>query len=383
MNPQVQYYHSQNFIDKPETQRKLESLALNIKKSWTQDCDQTDSMKEIIEIIDGMLIMTSLEEYFSNNQSVLDYFMGDFSEEVIENILRQPTVFGDKGDEIAMELLFHFVKLFMKFHKNKEYSPLFEKIRKIFTNDSMNGYFNTNSRNFRIDVNPKKLNTYQQFNEEFCKNFEKEKKKLETFNIGDKVDILIKYDESRCSVDKNNWVRGIIIDIKDNEYIIQYPKKNNNNNEIHFPLDSPNVLKEGTKTEDWDWRLSLKKNDVVDCYDRSTWYPATICNVIEYENENGLIYKEYKVGFRLYPENFLDNSEYDYNTFLQYYIFWDNNDNLVDEEGNSYIGDQPRFDEELPFYTKRIQKFQKYSSILYKKNSKISEIFIYAKRNKK
>jgi ribosomal protein L19 len=90
-------------------------------------------------------------------------------------------------------------------------------------------------------VNPKKLNTFKQFNEEFCKNFEKEKEKLETFNIGDKVDISIRYDNSRQDVDKNNWVRGIIIDIKDNEYIIQYPNKYNNNNEIKFPLDSPNV----------------------------------------------------------------------------------------------------------------------------------------------
>ena len=361
MNPQTQYYYSQNFIDKPETQRKLESLAQNIKKSWHQDCDETDSMKEIIEIIDGMLIMTSLEEYFSNNQSILDYFMGDFSEEVIENILRQPVVFGDKGDEIAMELLFHFVKLFMKFHKNKEYSPLFEKIRKIFSKEK-SSYFDTKTRSYKMDVNPTKLNTYKQFNQEFCKNFEKEKKKKETFNIGDKVDILIRYDNSRQDVDKNNWVRGIIIDIKDNEYIIQYPSKYNNN-EIKLPFDSPNVLKEGTKTEDYDWRLSLKKNDVIDCYDRSTWYPATIVNVNEHENENGLIYKEYKVGFRLYPDHFLDNSEYDYNTFLQYYIFWDNNNNLEDNEGNTYIGDGIGLDEDLPFYSKRIQKFQKYSSM--------------------
>ena len=375
MNPQTQYYHSQNFIDKPEIQRKLESLAQDIRKSWAHDCDETDSMKEIIEIIDGMLIMPSLEEYFSNNQSVLDYFMGDFSKDVIENILNQPIVYGDKGDDIAMEVLFHFVKLFMKFHKNKEYSPLFEKIRKIFSKESYISYFNP--RNFRRDVNPKKLYTYKQFNEEFCKNFVKEEKKaLETFNIGDKVDVLIKYDNSRWAVDKNNWVRGIIIEIKDNEYIVQYPSKNNYRNEINFPLDSPNILKEGTKTEDYEWRLSLKENDVVDCYDRSTWYPATICKVNEYENENGLIYKEYHVGFRLYPDHFLDNTEYDYNTFLQYYIFWDNNSNLVDNEGNTYIGDGTGCDEELPFFSKRIQKFQKYSSMQREiKNKEINSLY--------
>ena len=36
--------------------------------------------------------------------------------------------------------------------------------------------------------------------------------------------------------------------------------------------------------QDWDWRLSLKKFDVVDCYDRQRWFPATVCEVIDYEN---------------------------------------------------------------------------------------------------
>ena len=119
MNPQVQYYYSQINENKSETYLKLETLSKDVQNSWRCDCDETNSIKEIIEIIDGMLIMSSLEDYFSNSKKDLEYFMGDFSKEVIENILRQPALFGDNGDEIALDLLYHFVRLFMQFHKKK------------------------------------------------------------------------------------------------------------------------------------------------------------------------------------------------------------------------------------------------------------------------
>ena len=209
-----QFYYSNN-NDKSETYLKLESLSLNVRKSWVEDSDQTDSMKEIIEIIDGMLIMTSLEDYFLNNKTDLDYFMGEFSKEVLTYTLNQPVIFGENGDEIGMDLIYHFVKLFMKFHQNKEYAPLFEKIRKIFSKDNSNSFFNPQERSMRKEINPKKLFTYQQFNEEFCKNFEKEKKSQESFQKGEKVDVLIKNKSHRFSLDKNFWTRGIISDIKE------------------------------------------------------------------------------------------------------------------------------------------------------------------------
>ena len=289
MDPHTQYYYSFMINNRSENYQKLQSLCNDIKRSWINDCDETESMKEIIELIKGMLIMSSLEEYFSNNKNDLDYFMGEFTKEVIFNILTQPVIFGDNGDQIGLDLIFHFIKLFMHFHKNKEYAPLFEKIRKIFSKDYSTSLFNPNSKSSKKENNPKKGYTYEQFNEEFCKDFKKEKINFEPFNIGDKVDVSIKYKSSRSTLDNNAWVRGIIIDIKDNEYIIEYPNDNLYDNKINYPFDSPNVLKEGTKTEDWDWRLSLKENDIIDCYDRSRWFPATICKVIENKNKNGLI----------------------------------------------------------------------------------------------
>ena len=362
MDYQTQYYLGQ-YKNKSETFLKLESLCQDIKKSWFQDCDETDSMKEIIQIIDGMLIMTSLEEYFSNNKKDLDYFMGNFSKEVISNIMIQPVIFGDNGDEIGLDLLYHFIKLFFQFHNNKEYSPLFEKIRNIFAkNCYYNSFFSPNSRSHKKENNPEKEYTNSIFNEQYCKKFQKEKSNLETFRIGDKVDVLIKNEASRTSLDSNAWIRGKIIDIVDNEYIIEYRNNEFYNSKIKYPFDSPYVLKEGKRTEDWEWRLSLKENDVIDCYDRFKWYPATIIKVVKnILDENGnAIYKEYQVGFRLYPDNFLEK---DYDTFVQNTIFWDNNDNQVDSNGKSYYGDCSNLDETISFYSKKIQKFKKYSSI--------------------
>ena len=255
---QVQQYLYGNYINKSDTYRKLESLCQDVMMSWRNDSDETNSMKEIIQIMDGMLIMTSLEDYFLKNKTDLDYFMGEFTKEVISNILIQPIVYGENGDDIALDLIFHYIKLFMHFHKNKEYSPLFEKIKKIFDKENYS-YFRPHERNYKKELNPKKENTYEQFNNEFCSDFKKNIKETQTFNVGDKVDVLINHFKGGHSLDQNAWVRGIITDKNENEYTIEYPNNSSYNNKIKYPIDSPNVINEGIKTEDWEWRLNLKK----------------------------------------------------------------------------------------------------------------------------
>ena len=49
-----------------------------------------------------MLIKDSLEEYFSNDEQVLNCFINEFYECVIRNILIQPIIYGENGDEIAI-----------------------------------------------------------------------------------------------------------------------------------------------------------------------------------------------------------------------------------------------------------------------------------------
>ena len=135
MDPQTQNYYA-HYTKYTEVYRKLISLANDVKSSYQYDRDETDSIKEIIEILKSILIMESIEEYFSNNKSDLNYFMGEFSREVLQYILHQYFVYGENGNELALELLFHFVELFFKFHKNKEYNVLFENIRTIFNPNS-------------------------------------------------------------------------------------------------------------------------------------------------------------------------------------------------------------------------------------------------------
>ena len=356
MASQFQHLYSQHYS---EVYRKLNSLLNDIKSSYIHDCEEnekTKSIKEIIEIINGILIMSSLEEYFSHNKEDINYFMKDFTENVIKYILYQNFIYGENGQELALDLFFHFIKLFFKFHKNKEYVPLFDNIRKIFDEDSR--YFKPFSNN---EKDPKKMYTCEQFNEEFCKDFKIEKSIKENFKKGDKVDFLYEKKNYHPDIHNKAWIRGEITDIANEKYIIRFPKKSSYE-EIKYPIDSQIIRKEGTTTKDWDWRLNLKKNDVVDCYDRGKWYPATVCDVIEFNNEYGH-YKEYKIGFRLYLDKFLENKEYDYNLFVNYTIFWDNNNNMTDKDGNSYYGDDERCDEKIPFYSKRIQKFQKFSSV--------------------
>ena len=355
MNPQAQNYYS-HYTQHSEVYRKLYSLAIDIRNSYQRDCDETDSIKEIIEIIKSILIMASLEEYFSNNQTDLNYFMGEFSKDVIEYILRQDIVYGENGHELALDLLFHFIKLFFKFHKIKEYSNLFENIRKIF--DLSSSYFSPNR--FHSDKNPKKAKTYQQFNEEFCSEFKKEEKDEELFKVGDKVDFLLT-KETHFQMEKKVWIRGEIQKIEDDNYIINYPYRDYCK-EVKIPTKAKKVKTYKSMTSDWEWRLSLKRFDLVDCYDRGRWYPATVFKIEEFQNKLG-DFKEYKIGYRLYPDKIMENKDYDYSDIVSNYIFWDNNNNSTDSEGNSYYGDSENADDTLSFYSKRIQKFKKYSTI--------------------
>ena len=138
----------------------LPHIASEIKISWLRDCDKTESMKTLNQIILDILNKeNSLEEAFNKDEKLLKYFMTDFMQEVISNILNQPIVYGDNGDDIALELLYNIYKLFLKFHHNKNYSPLFERIREIVKEKQSQNFFSPlsefKSQMLKVD-NPKK-----------------------------------------------------------------------------------------------------------------------------------------------------------------------------------------------------------------------------------
>ena len=157
---------------------ELEKIAQEIKLSWIRDCDKTEYMIKLTKMIKEMLTKESLEEYFSNNDEDLNYFMGDCIQEVIQNILVQPIIFGDNGDEIGLELLININKLFLKFHKNKKYASLFEKIRVIFNDRSSRTFFTSDDNR---NNNPIKKYDFSKFNAVYNSDFYKKKRRFKFF----------------------------------------------------------------------------------------------------------------------------------------------------------------------------------------------------------
>ena len=131
-----------------EIRDKLREIVKEIKESWARDTDKTEYMIKFIEMLKEMITHDTLEEYFSNNEKDLSLFMGDCLQEIINHILIQPIIYGDNGDKIGLNLLYHIFKLFLKFHKNNKYAPLFERIRSIFNNKE-------HSTSFLLPINTK------------------------------------------------------------------------------------------------------------------------------------------------------------------------------------------------------------------------------------
>jgi len=341
---------------------KLKKIKEEIKHSWYKDCDRTEYMIEFTKMLKEMASKDTLEDYFSNDEQTLTEFKGEILQEIIGNILIQPKIYGDNGEEIALNLLLNLFKLFLKFHKNSNYSTIFERIRYIFHQDhGSNSFFS----NHRYEDDEKKYN-YSNFNSQFCSEFEK--KNENTFKIGDEVDFIIdNNNNSRSIVDRNSWVRGKIKDIQNDEYIIGYCE----DSDINIPKNDYNLSKKNTKTLDWEWRTNLKQYDVIDCFDRNKWYPATILDVIEEEENNGYKKIKYKIGFRLYPDHF-KNLEDENDTYDKHTDIWKNEYNSddaqikTDNNGEKYVGDMDNCNEDIIFHSKRIQKFNTYSAVQQK-----------------
>ena len=365
---------------------ELHHLASEIKISWIRDTDKTDAMKKLTKILTDILNKyETLEDAFNQDEKLLQYFMTEFIEEVINNILQQTFVYGKNGDDIALELLYTIYKFILKYHQNTKYSPLFERIREIVNTSKSNFFFfkrPSHQRNQALKIdNPKKRLTFNYFNHKFCSDFLDEKKEEENiFKEGQNIDVLIKYERSRTQLDKKAWVRGTIksVDKEKYIYIIESPELDS---EINVQIGSNEVAPEGSKTQDWEWRRSLKKYDLVDCYDRNTWYPSTICNVDEQILESGYKKITYRVGFRLYPKYFKnENDEND--QYENYKCFWKTNKlELEEETKEEFYGDTSNCDENIEFYSKIIQKFQTYSKVQKEFLDQPTQYYAYGNNN--
>ena len=341
----------------------LQHISSEINTIWLTNSDKTDEMKKLISFLDDILSKdVTLEDVFNQNESLLQYFMTNFMNEVISSILKQSVVYNENGDDIALDLLYHIYKLFLKYHQNKKYAPLFEKIREIINTEYHIPSFFDSQDDPRTQImkndNPKKRYNFFNFNHEFCSDYiDKAKESENMFKEGDKVDILINCN-GRLQIDKKVWIRGSVksLDKENYSYIVESPELDS---DIKIQFGSSEIVPEGKKTIDWEWRRNLKKDELIDCFDRSKWFPSTICEVIEQEKKDGYKKIQYKIGFRLYTKYF-ENKE---DKIDNYKCFWSNNTFEKDSNKEEYFGDKENYDEVIDFYSKRIQKFKSFTDV--------------------
>jgi ubiquitin C-terminal hydrolase len=114
----------------------------------------------------------------------------------------------------------------------------------------------------------------------------------------------------------------------------------------------------GKMSVDYDWRLGLKVGDTLDCFDRGRWYCGTVIERIESAMDpqsSGLNQSPpimnviYRIAFRLFPETFPE--------WEKFKFVWNKTTLEKDSNGKVYFGDQESMDEKIPFYSKRLQKF--------------------------
>ena len=344
-------------MDENSKKSKLLDIYNNIRESWVRDDDKIGYYIELNDIIKDILTKESIEEYFNNNEDDIKYFIEEFLKEVVDIILKSFKIYGNDGDEIGLDLLFNVYHIFTKFHKNEKYSPIYELIRTVFKNDESNhNFFDGNSNH--VDNEVKKYD-YSKFNLKYNSEFKNQESKK--FEVNDIIDIPIEYEKNR-TIDKYCWVRGKITEITDDEYIVNYWK----DKEKRISKSDVNIYPAGTKTTDWEWRTNLKKWDLVDCYDRSKWYPATIMDIKEEGEIEGIKFFNYQIGWRLYPEHY-NNLEDPEDKPEKHLDLWTTNKDIeTDSKGEKFFGDRENFDEKIPYFSKRIQKFDTFSKLQLK-----------------
>ncbi len=103
-----------------------------------------------------------------------------------------------------------------------------------------------------------------------------------------------------------------------------------------YPLDSPQIAPLGTRAEDAQWRLQLKKGDEVDAMDRcQSWYTAT---VVAPETRTEFAMPMHQIGFR------------------QYHAEGDKEDEM-----GTYFGFSKQLDEHIGAFTVRLQRPHTYA----------------------
>ena len=325
---------------KTSLREDLENIESAIKQSWYHDIDATQQMKEFIDIQQRILDNESFETFFESKND-FQYFINQFTEEVLSNILRERPVPGEDGDDIALQLLVNYVLFYTQFHNESALEPLWTKMRNLFK-PSEHFFMQGNGHQLgHLINNPKRNMKAHQFN---AAAFGSDKDFLQ---VDERCDFYYYDMHQHNEISKHCFLRGRIINIdKDHYHIVS----DINEAEIHIDTDSFDVLPEKALTADWEWRLSLKQYDIVDCYVNGKYKPAMILDIEDVSTgSDNTVYKRYTVGFRIV----IDKCEH-YKAYSKYYD--DGNTEKYDGQLRKYIGDNCELDEAIDFYDLRLQK---------------------------
>ena len=310
---------------------------------------------EKIEAIEHILYKVS--KYIRSPEELSDNFV-NYIDLAISQILRHTNISGQKGDELASDLIFRCAKLFMNFtqkrlsSKKSVATKLFSLIRRIFDKYYDYDFFISKIKDDSIIKTTHKGLTYEDYNKFFEADFEKKKVKIQDFKDGALIDIYAEKKELGGKICKKAWVWGKISGI-DKEpdksiYDVVYYQSDNKNSKVghRYSNSSLEIEKKGTKTEYLDNRIKLYKAEektLVDyCFEKNNekiWCIAKICDIENETKDDDLKFLKYKLELDNYDNNFVNEKEYG---------FYDG----MDQKG-IYIS----------FDSYRIQKFKTFSDV--------------------
>ena len=171
-------------------------------------------------------------------------------------------------------------------------------------------------------------------------------------------------------LEENIWVKGEVTEIID-EFIYCNSKFKlsylyNNRCFLLFP--------ERTFTKDYDFRINLKEGDIIDCYYKNKFYPATILERIETFDKDCNSKNLYLVGFRIYLDSIDKEKDLD-----KHKKIWKDQEIKMDENNREYIGDSEKYDEEINCLSLRI--FKKDSKLFQDEDNIYDELHLYIDNN--
>ena len=319
----------------------LEKLSNNFK-------DGREKMEAIEHII------YTLNKYIRSPEELNESFT-NYITQAINNILSNSNIYGQKGDELASDLIFRCTKLFINFSekklRKKNYSKnLFELIRYIFDKYYEHSFFVTKKEEKGLVKGTHKDLTYEDFNKFFGTDFEITKN-TEKFEEGEKVDIYTIRNKINSGYDKGEWVKGKIegVDLNNREYNIRYHPQigSSYTSKISYPIDSPKIAKNGKKTKYLEFKLYLREKDQIDlCVEKDKkqyWYLATISEVVK---------KGTDIEFAEFTVELSDNIADDKNN--------------IDNESDMFYEGNERGDITIPYDSYKVQISHVFSDIQQK-----------------